>query len=254
MKIACIAHRGASGVAPENTMLAFWTAISSNADMIELDVQITKDRELVIFHDRSLSRITGEDEGIADFTLFELKKKDVGIWKNELFAGTRIPTFVEVLSDLPKNTSLIVEVKPQNHPIENDRLLERRILDNLDDERVNYGVGLGYISVRDEETFEWFNENTSKYSIGLMQKKRSVEEFLTLVKEYKIQFSQIRPAMYKEDDFTQLSKTGTKIIVFYADYPTEWDYFIRNNVSGILTNYPSLLSGYLKLRNLSSDS
>ena len=64
----CIAHRGASGLAPENTILGFWTAIASGADIIELDIQVTKDQQLVVFHDRSLERITGDQGGLADFT------------------------------------------------------------------------------------------------------------------------------------------------------------------------------------------
>ncbi|MCE7737190.1 MAG: hypothetical protein GPJ54_20045 [Candidatus Heimdallarchaeota archaeon] len=250
MEVACIAHRGASGVAPENTMLAFWTAISSGTDMIELDVQIAKDKKTVIFHDRSLTRITGEDSGIADFTSQELRKKDVGTWMDKKFSDIRLPSFNQVLQELPKNTSFVVEVKPQNREIEEDRLLERLILENLDDNRSHLGVGTGYISVRDEATLQWFRDNSSKYSVGLMQKKRTIEEFLTIVKDYTVEFSQIRWRNFTEKDFIELKETGTKTIVYYADSPKEWDYLITQKVNGILTNYPSLLSGYLKSKHL----
>jgi len=69
-----IAHRGASGVVPENSFIAFSTAIASKADMVEFDVQITKDEKLVLFHDNTLQRITGETEKISNFSL-----KDVDI-------------------------------------------------------------------------------------------------------------------------------------------------------------------------------
>lgn len=250
MDIVCIAHRGASAVAPENTMLAFWTAITSNADMIELDVQITKDKNTVIFHDRSLTRITGEECGIADFTSQELKNKDVGSWMDKKFSDSKLPYFAEVLQELPKNISLVVEVKPQYREIEDNRLLERLILENLDDNRNHLGVGAGYISVRDEATLQWFRDNSSKYPVGLMQKKRTIEEFLTIVKDYNIEFSQIRWRNFAEKDFKDLKDTGTKTMVYYADSPKEWDYLAAQKVNGILTNYPSLLSGYLKSKHI----
>lgn len=246
MNVSCIAHRGASGVAPENTMLSFWTAITSNADIIELDVQITSDKELVIFHDKTLSRITGDKQGIANFTLQQLKQKDVGRWMNKLFSGIKIPKLSEVLQNLPNNTSYIVEVKPQSHTVEENRTLERLILDCLDDNCGPEGIGEGYISVRDLETWEWFKSNTSKYRLGLMQKKRSFDEFYEIIKENKIEFSQCRWKKFTDDEFTKLRETGTKTTVFPADYPKEWVSLIKNRVDGIITNYPSLLSGYLK--------
>lgn len=251
MNLSCIAHRGASGVAPENSMIAFWTAIASHADMIELDVQITKDRKPVIFHDRNLSRITGEELGIADFTYQDLKGKDIGSWMSKEFSEIRMPTLDDVLHELPKNISLIVEVKPQKRDVEDNRSLERLILDSLDDGRKETGVNAGYISVRDEETLQWFRENSSKYPVGLMQKKRTVEEFRTIVKDYNVEFSQIRWRNYTETNFKQLRDTGTKTMVFYSDSPKEWDFLVSQSVDGILTNYPSLLSGYIRQNELS---
>lgn len=250
MSVACIAHRGASGVAPENTMLAFWTALLSNADIIELDIQITQDKELVIFHDKSLTRITGEEKGVVDFTFQQLKRKDVGSWKNKLFSKIKIPKLSEVLQELPKNVSYIVEVKPQNHPIEKNRTLESKILDCLDDYCGSKGIGNGYISVRDLATWQWFKDNSSKYSLGLMQKKRTFDEFYKIIEEYKIKYSQIRWRNFSDIEFVKLMGTGTRTMVFYADFPDEWDFLIKNKVDGILTNYPSLLSGYLKQNEL----
>ncbi|MHA2250063.1 MAG: glycerophosphodiester phosphodiesterase [Candidatus Kariarchaeaceae archaeon] len=238
----CIAHRGASGLAPENTILGFWTAIASGADIIELDVQVTKDQRLVIFHDRSLERITGDQGGVADFTLDELETKDMGKWKGDAFENTKIPTFEEVLNELPHDCSLIVEVKPQYRDVEKNRFMERGILELLDAHR---GVGDGYISVRDEDTWEWLSENTKRYPIGLMQKKRSASDFLEIIKTYKIPFSQIRWRNHSDEDFSKLRGTGSKIMAFYADNPSDWDFLAKQKVHGILTNYPSLLKGYL---------
>lgn len=88
---AVIAHRGASVVAPESTKPAYEIAREAKVDYFEADVQMTKDRELVIFHDKNLKRLTNikevfpdrTDEEIGDFTLEELKQLDYGNWFNE---------------------------------------------------------------------------------------------------------------------------------------------------------------------------
>ena len=77
-----IAHRGASAYYPENTMESFQGAISMGADMIEFDVQLTRDGEVVVFHDEKVTRCTNGKGRIADYTLIELKKTGCGklVW------------------------------------------------------------------------------------------------------------------------------------------------------------------------------
>ncbi|MCY3412408.1 MAG: hypothetical protein INQ03_12295 [Candidatus Heimdallarchaeota archaeon] len=238
-----VAHRGASGTCPENTMLAFWTA-SSTADIIELDVQLTKDSELVVFHDRNLERITGDKGGIADYTLEQLLQKDVGKWMGNGFSE-RIPTLEQVLSTLPDATSFIIEIKPQGREIENNHTLEQRVIEVLEKD---LSINKGYISVRDIDTYEWINSNLSKYPVALMQKKRSPSEFHSLLSEYKIPIAQIRRHTYDEQSYGELSNIVQKMYVYFADYPEEWKFLIERGVDGILTNYPDRLRGYLKMQ------
>ena len=75
-----IAHRGASGYAPENTAAAIRKALQLKVGAIECDVQPTKDNHLVLFHDYTLERITGNKGYVKDSTLEQLKKLDVGSW------------------------------------------------------------------------------------------------------------------------------------------------------------------------------
>ena len=65
-----------------------------------------------------LERITDDLEGIADFTLAELKSKDIGSWMNDGYAGIKIPTLREVMTKLPKETSYVLEIKPQKKKVE----------------------------------------------------------------------------------------------------------------------------------------
>jgi glycerophosphoryl diester phosphodiesterase len=94
-----IAHRGASSLAPENTMAAFRKAVELGADGIELDVQMTKDGKLVVIHDEQLDRTTNGKGFVKDFTLAEIKDLDAGSWFSDGYKGERIPTLEEVISE-----------------------------------------------------------------------------------------------------------------------------------------------------------
>ncbi|MCY8927838.1 glycerophosphodiester phosphodiesterase family protein [Bacillus subtilis] len=109
-----IAHRGASGYAPENTIAAFDLAVKMNADMIELDVQLTKDRQIVVIHDDRVDRTTNGSGFVKDFTLEELQKLDAGSWYGPAFQGERIPTLEAVLKRYHKKIGLLIELK--GHP------------------------------------------------------------------------------------------------------------------------------------------
>ena len=80
-----IAHRGASGYAPENTMIAFQLAERMGATEFELDVQFSKDKQVVICHDSVLTRYGHSDLRLADLTLSELLKLDMGSWFSPFF-------------------------------------------------------------------------------------------------------------------------------------------------------------------------
>ena len=100
-----VAHRGASAVAPENTLEAFRTAIDGGAEGIEFDVRLGADGVPVVFHDETLDRIAGRHQLISSFTSDELKNVDAGSWFNRAFperariefTSERIPTMAETL-------------------------------------------------------------------------------------------------------------------------------------------------------------
>src|SRR4051812_15048932 len=78
--VQVIGHRGASGVAPENTMASFRQAVVLGAKYIETDLQLTRDRRLAILHDRGLRRTTGVRGNISSMTLEQVRKLDAGSW------------------------------------------------------------------------------------------------------------------------------------------------------------------------------
>lgn len=105
------AHRGASLSAPENTMAAFEQAVTNMADYIELDVQMTKDGELVIMHDSNALRTTGVNRNISDMTLEEVKCLDAGSYYSKEYAGEQVPTLEEVLDFAKGRIKVNIEIK-----------------------------------------------------------------------------------------------------------------------------------------------
>ncbi len=108
-----IAHRGASGNAPENTMAAFRKAVALGATFIETDLQLSRDARFVAIHDATLNRTTNGQGAVHDMTLAELRKLDAGSWFGSEFAGERIPTLEEILEFSKKNDVVFyLELKP----------------------------------------------------------------------------------------------------------------------------------------------
>lgn len=103
------AHRGASGYAPENTMAAFEKAVEMEADGIELDVQLTKDGELVVIHDETIDRTSDGTGWVRDLTYASLSKYNYNRTHPE-YAQAAIPTLEEVY-ELVKPTKLLVNVE-----------------------------------------------------------------------------------------------------------------------------------------------
>ncbi|MDA2932793.1 glycerophosphodiester phosphodiesterase [Acidobacteria bacterium AH-259-D05] len=125
-----VAHRGASGYAPEHTLEAYRLAIEQGADYIEQDLQITKDGVLVCLHDLTLERTTNVEEVfpqryrelkhdgvtekhwfVSDFTLKEVKQLDAGSWFHKRFAGAQIPTWQEAIQEIRGKAGLFPETK-----------------------------------------------------------------------------------------------------------------------------------------------
>jgi glycerophosphoryl diester phosphodiesterase len=108
-----VAHRGASHVAPENTMAAFQLAWLENADAIEGDFYLTADGQIVCFHDKTTKRLCPSTPAltVAEATLAELQKLDVGTWKSKAYEDERMPTLTDVLANVPKGKKFFLEVK-----------------------------------------------------------------------------------------------------------------------------------------------
>lgn len=108
-----IAHRGASAYHPENTMAAFRSAHEMGAEMIELDILLTKDGIPIAIHDETLERTTNGTGMVAEFTLEELKELDAGSWFSKAHKGETIPSLEEVLEFAKGKIALNIEIKTE---------------------------------------------------------------------------------------------------------------------------------------------
>ena len=105
------AHRGAMTSHPENTLPAFQQSILSGAQMIEFDVQFSKDSALIIMHDGTVDRTTNGSGEVAMMDSKEQRSLDAGSWKDNSFAGTKVPVLREVFEMMPSNVWLNVHLK-----------------------------------------------------------------------------------------------------------------------------------------------
>lgn len=127
-----VAHRGASGHAPENTMAAFEKAFEMKADYIEIDVQMTKDGRLVAIHDTTVNRTTNGNGFVGDYTLEEIQQLDAGSWFGEEFAGEQIPTFEEIIDEYRGKIGILIELKsPELYPGMEEKVAEALIERNM---------------------------------------------------------------------------------------------------------------------------
>ena len=116
MQPLIIAHRGASALAPENTMAAFKLAKELNADGIELDVQLSADRKLVVIHDRKLDRTTNGHGKVDKLAWSEMKDLDAGSHFGEQFKNEQLPLLEEVFEELGGKLLINVELKNLDTP------------------------------------------------------------------------------------------------------------------------------------------
>ncbi|HJZ39618.1 MAG TPA: glycerophosphodiester phosphodiesterase family protein [Bacteroidales bacterium] len=106
-----IAHRGESGLAPENTLAAFRLAWELNAEAVELDIHLSKDNRVMVIHDGDTKRTSGKDLEVKNTLSDDLRKLDVGLFKDSAYKNEKIPYLEEAIATIPHNKKLIIEIK-----------------------------------------------------------------------------------------------------------------------------------------------
>jgi glycerophosphoryl diester phosphodiesterase len=242
-----VAHRGASAYAPENTLAAFRLAQPKKADMFELDVQETRDHQLVIMHDATLARTTNAEEvypgrkpwKVADFTLAEIGRLDAGGWFAKKYAGERVPTLGQVLAGMRgRGLGLLLEIKnPGLYPG-----IERRIAAELR----RFPSWLRY-DPRERrlvvQSFDWesvrrFHAVLPKVPTGLLGTPKAAD--LPKLAKYA---DQVNPAFggLTESYVDEVHDAGMDLLTWTIDAPGDMERAIDLDVDGIITNRPDVL-------------
>ena len=110
-KFVKIGHRGAGGLAPENTLSAIAKGLENKVDRIEIDVQQTADGKVILMHDMSVDRTTNGHGLVKNYTLADISKLDAGSWFDKKFANEKIPTLDETIKFINAKAELIIEIK-----------------------------------------------------------------------------------------------------------------------------------------------
>ncbi len=225
-----IAHRGYSGVSPENTLSAFVNAIDIGADMIELDVQLTSDGQVVVFHDNNLSRITGCEGVIADYSLEELKRMDAGIWFDPDFEGEKIPTLAEVL-ELVQGSDLSIYLELKD--IGDVGGFEEAVLNvvreyDMQDRCIMASFQYEYL--------RHFKELDESIQVLFITSSGS----LTLTEEFPADYYGLNAELITADMVEAVHNAGRQAYAWTVNTPVQMRNVVAMGVDGVVTNYPGL--------------
>jgi len=110
-QVSIIAHRGASYLAPENTVSSAGLAWEKGADAVEVDIYLTKDNKVICIHDSNTKRTTGEDHKVSETDSEVLRTLDAGSFKDKKYKGEKLPFLKEIIKTVPKGKELVVEIK-----------------------------------------------------------------------------------------------------------------------------------------------
>ena len=237
-----LAHRGASGVAPENTMVAFKKALDMGSHGLETDVQMTKDGVLILCHDETVDRTTHGKGFIKDFTLEELRKLDAGIKFSEEFKGERIPTLEELLQ-LISGQDIILNLELKSGPIFYPDI-EAKVLEML--YKYNY-IDNSVISSFNHYSLVEVRKLDSDIKIGVLYMAGLYEPW-KYAKD--LGANAIHPYLYSVAPEIVLGAklNGVPIAVFTVDEPSMIRKFVSADVEQIITNYPDVALKILKER------
>lgn len=239
-----IAHRGASGYAPENTIVAFDKAIELGADMVELDVHFTKDEVVVVLHDETLDRTTDKEGLVKDYNWDEIKDADAGSWKGEEFKGEKLPTLDEVIKHLNGRTKLLIEIKDGGNFYPG---LEKKVWEIVQANNAQSWCEVQSFSQDAVEIFHSLNTELPLYklvvgNIPVLPVHVDIKLKGGGVLKYK-EYAGVNPnkKFVRKRIVKKLHKRGQKMFVWTVNKEEDMRKIIDKGVDGIITNYPDRL-------------
>jgi glycerophosphoryl diester phosphodiesterase len=220
-----IAHRGASGERPENTLSAYELAVAQRADMIEIDLHRTRDGAIVICHDEELAGLGGRGE-IADASFAEVRALDAG-------AGERVPTLDEVLGGFGKRIPFNLELKQST----------RGAYAGLEAETL---ARVERLEILDRTLFSSFYDPvlaelralSPKARIGVLVSGRAPEGWRERCRRFGAEAVHFWVGLATPEAVAAAHGDGLAVHVYTVDEPDEMARLIDRGVDGLFTNFP----------------
>lgn len=235
-----IAHRGASYLAPENTVASVRLGYALDADAVEVDIYLSADKRLMVIHDENTRRTAGgENLNIAHTHSDELRKLEVGSWKDQQFRGEKIPFLEEVLAEVPKGKKLVIELKSSAEAvsylrqlIEESGLQEQVVLISFDKEAI----------IRAKERMPAL----PAYWLLHDYREHALEEAIRLVQEHGLEGLDVHYKLVDEAFMQQMAAAGLEVYVYTVNDPAEAKRLQELGVKGITTDRPRWLREQLQ--------
>lgn len=230
------AHRGSLTEAPENTPAAIQKALTHNTLAIEIDVQLTKDQQLVVIHDQKLLRFNKNFPGyVKDYTLKEIKQIDVGSAFSEQFKGVPLATLDEILEIIPNDLMLNIEIK--NIPVIYEGI-ESILLDCLRNHQREDKV---LISSFDHQALKNFQGLTSNIPIGLLFYYRLLNPW-EYIQHCGLDIYSVHPMQNWTDKkfIEECQKLGYKVFPYTVNNQTRYEQLLEMGVDGVFSNNPDI--------------
>ncbi|MGC8600183.1 MAG: glycerophosphodiester phosphodiesterase [Nitrososphaeria archaeon] len=229
-------HRGARGLAPENTLPAFDLALQYGMDGVELDVHESADGEIIVMHDELVDRTTNGNGYIKEMTLEQIKSLDAGVKFSSKYAGTKVPTLSEVFDRYREKLLYKVEIK---HSYEYYPNIEEKVLETVD--RFNLKKNVQIISF-DFDSLKKVREIDNKIEIGLIIEGRP-RWFIDMAKKLEATWIQaFHGLVYSKNDVTELHKDGIKLGLWTINEVKDIIRFCEMGVDDLTGDYPDRLS------------
>ncbi|MFA1819959.1 glycerophosphodiester phosphodiesterase [Virgibacillus oceani] len=232
------AHRGSLTEAPENTLTAMKKALEHKCQAIELDVQLTKDHQLVVIHDQKLTRYNKKQPGfVKDYTLNEIKQIKVGSSFSSAFNDTRLATLDEVLEIVPNDILLNIEIK--NIPVIYEGI-EKILLDCIQNHRREENV---IISSFDHAALQKIQQEAPGLSIGLLFYYRLLQPW-EYARNCGLDIYSIHPMhTWTDEELIEASHfLGYKVFPFTVNSEQRYEQLLELGVDGVFSNNPAIFS------------
>ena len=226
--VTVVAHRGAAGRAPENTLASIRAAIEDASDWVEIDVQETVDGEVVVIHDSDFMKLAGVDLKVWDGTLEQIRDIDIGSWFDPQFSAERVPTLAEVLEEAKGKARVVIELKYYGH----DQQLEQRVVDIV--EQLGMTDEVAIMSLK-YEGVQKIRALRPDWTIGLLSAK-AIGDLSSL----DVDFLAVAMGMASPKFVRRSHEQGKQVFVWTVNDAVSLSRMMSLGVDGVISDEPAL--------------